>query len=145
MTPESASALVAALAGFPERLAAAARTAADRPVPEGEWTPEQVVRHLVAVETGVHQARLRDLATIPDPRWDWVEPGPWAGEPNLGIEGVIGRFGTLRAATLATIDDLDEAGWARAGEHTTFGPLDVAGLLRNAIDHDEEHLRGLQA
>lgn len=144
MTQAASRALLTTLAGFPERLGIAARGAADRPAPDGEWTPEQVVRHLIAVETGVHQARLRDLATIHRPRWDWAEPGPWPGEPGLGLEEVIGRFAEERAATLATVDSLDEAGWARTGEHTTFGALDVAGLLRNAVDHDEEHLRGLQ-
>jgi len=144
MTAASSRSQLAALGGFPERLAVAARSAADRPVPDGEWTPEQVVRHLIAVEAGVHQTRLRDLATVADPRWDWAEPGPWPGEPELGLDDVIGRFAAARAATLATIDAFDEAGWARSGEHTTFGPLDVGGLVRNAVDHDEEHLRGLR-
>ncbi len=145
MTEASTQALIAALAGFPERLDIAARSAADRPTPDGEWTPEQVVRHLIAVETGVHQARLRDLATVAEPRWDWTEPGPWSDEPELGLGGVLARFAAHRATTLATIDALDEAGWARSGEHATFGTLDVAGLLRNAVDHDEEHLRGLRS
>ena len=145
MTEASTRALVVALAGFPERLDTAARSAADRPTPDGEWTPEQVVRHLIAVETGVHQARLRDLATVAEPRWDWTEPGPWSDEPELGLGGVLARFAAHRATTLATIVALDEAGWARSGEHATFGTLDVAGLLRNAVDHDEEHLRGLRS
>ncbi len=144
MTEASTRALMAALAGFPERLDVAARSVADRPTPDGEWTPEQVVRHLIAVEIGVHQARLRDLATVAEPRWGWAEPGPWAEEPELGFDGVLARFTAHRAATLATIDALDEVGWTRSGEHTTFGALDVAGLLRNAVDHDEEHLRGLR-
>ena len=38
-------------------------------------------------------------------------------------------------------DDYD--GWDRTGVHETYGRLDVAGLLRVAIDHDEEHLAGL--
>ena len=40
--------LLAALTAFPDRVAAAARAASDRPVPDGEWGPEQVVRHLIA-------------------------------------------------------------------------------------------------
>ncbi len=32
---------------------------------------------------------------------------------------------------------------SRTGVHATYGRLDVAGLLRLAIDHDEEHLAGL--
>jgi len=119
---------------FPERVAAAARAAAarvaaDRPVTDGEWTPEQVVRHLIAVETEVHQARLHDLASTAEPRWAWAEPGPWPGEPDLGLDGVIERFAVTRGATLTTLHALDDAGWARVGIHATFGEL--------------EHLRGL--
>ena len=136
-------ALIAALARFPDRLAAAARSAAARPPTPGEWTPEQVVRHLVAVEIDVHQARLDDAATHDDPHWDWAEPGPWPGEPDLSLDGVLARFEALRRATLTTVGALDEAGWARTGTHSTFGVFDVAALLDNARTHDEEHLAGL--
>ncbi len=135
--------LLDALAAFPDRVAAAARAAAPDPVAPGEWTPEQVVRHLVAVETDVHQARLRDLATVAGPRWTWTEPGPWSGQPDLGLDGVLQRFAELRGETLAVVGALDDAGWARSGHHATFGALDVAGVLRNAVDHDDEHLHAL--
>jgi hypothetical protein len=135
--------LLYALAAFPDRVAAAARAAATRPVAPDEWTPEQVVRHLVAVESDVHQARLRDLATVDEPQWTWTEPGPWMGAPDLGLDGALQRFADLRSETLAVVGALDEAGWARTGQHATFGALDVAGVLRNAVDHDEEHLGGL--
>ena len=136
--------LLAALSAFPGRVAAVVRGAISRPDPPGEWTTEQVVRHLVAVETDVHQARLRDLASIDEPRWTWTEPGPWSGEPDLDLDGVLRRLASLRGATLGMVDVLDEAGWARSGQHATFGPLDVAGVLRNAVDHDDEHLAGLR-
>jgi DinB superfamily len=141
----SRRAVLTAMAEYPARLATTARRAATRATPDGEWSPEQVVRHLIAVETGVHQARLRDLATVAEPRWDWTEPGPWPDEPKLGLEGVIARFSAHRAETLAMVEALDAAGWARSGQHATFGTLDVAGLLRNAVDHDEEHLQGLRS
>jgi hypothetical protein len=135
--------LLAGLAGFPERLSDAARAAATRSTPDGEWTPELVVRHLIAVETGVHQARLRDLATLDDPRWSWTEPGPWTGEAALDLDGLLDRFAVLRAATLATVGALDDDGWACTGTHERLGVWDVAGLLGNAVDHDREHLGGL--
>lgn len=141
--PSTRNGLLASLAAVPDRVAAAARAAAVRPVAPGEWTIEQVVRHLVAVETDVHQARLRDLATFAEPRWTWTEPGPWSGEPDVDLDGVLRRFADRRAETLAMVDALDDAGWARSGHHATFGALDVAGVLRNAVDHDEEHLRAL--
>jgi hypothetical protein len=134
---------LATLAAFPARLGEAARAVADRPVRYGEWTVEQVVRHLVAVETDVHQRRLHDLASETEPLWTWTEPGPWTGEPELGLEGVLARFAALRRETLAILAALDEAGWTRTGRHEAFGLLDVAGLVDKAVDHDSEHFGGL--
>ena len=135
--------LRAALAAFPDRLAVAARGATGRLVPDGEWTPGQVVRHLIAVEVEVHQARFADLDGDADPRWGWAEPGPWPGEPDLTLDQLLERFEHLRVETVATIDAWDDAAWSRSGTHATYGRLDVAGLVRNAVTHDEEHLRGL--
>jgi hypothetical protein len=135
--------LVATLAAFASRLAEAAHAAAVRTTPDGEWTPGQVVRHLIACEVEVHQARLADLATHDDPRWSWTEPGPWPGEPELTLDQLLERFAHLRAETIAIVDALDDDGWARTGTHERLGVWDVAGLLQNAIDHDAEHLQGL--
>ena len=135
--------LLAALEAFPGRLTAAVQAVGARAVPPGEWTPSEVVRHLIAVETDVHQARLRDLASVPSPRWDWAEPGPWPGEPTLTAADLLARFGGLRDATVATVRALDDAGWRRTGTHSRLGVWDVAALLRNAVTHDEEHLAGL--
>ena len=137
--------LLAALAAFPDRLAVAAREATARPMPPGEWGPIEVVRHLIAVETDVHQARLADLATQDDPRWHWAEPGPWPGEPDLTLDQLLARFVGLRATTIGTVVALDDDGWARTGTHARLGVWDVAGLLDNAVGHDDEHVRGRAA
>ena len=131
------------LAGFADVVAAAARSADGRPTPEGEWTPEQVARHLIAVDIEVHQRRLRELAAHDDPSWSWEEPGPWPHEPDLGLDGVLDRFAVVRAETVGMYQALDDAGWSRTGRHATFGRLDADGLLRLAVDHDQEHLGGL--
>jgi DinB superfamily len=140
----SRTALINRFAAFPDRIAVAAREADGAPPSDGEWSSEEVVRHLIAVETGVHRARLLDLAIDDDPRWSWIEPRPWSGEPDLDLEGVLERFAAIRAGTVANVRALDADGWARTGEHATFGRLDVGGLLGIAIDHDEEHLRGFE-
>jgi hypothetical protein len=103
-----------------------------------------VVRHLIAVETIVHRARLLDVAVHDGPAWSWTEPGPWTGEPDLELDGVLARFAELRAGTVATVRALDDDGWRRSGKHATYGKLDVAGLLKLATDHDGDHLEGLE-
>lgn len=131
------------LAAFPEVVAGAARSAAARPVVDGEWTPQQVVRHLIAVDLEVHQRRVRDLAIEDEPIWSWQEPGPWPDEPTLDLAGVLDRFVSVRGETVAMYRALDDAAWARTGRHATFGQLDADGLLGLVVDHDAEHLEGL--
>ena len=128
------------LAAVPQGLAVAARAAADKPVPDGEWTPSDVVRHLIAVEEEVWHGRLRQLATEVQPRWPWTEPDRWLGDPGASLEDLLLVYADRRGTTVMILDALDDDGWRRTGEHATYGVLDVAALMARAIDHDEEHL-----
>jgi len=141
--PVDRAALVDRFASFPDRLAAAARAADGRPVSAGEWTPAEVVRHLMAVEGEVWLSRLATLVAGGEPHWSWVEPGPLPGFDGASLDDVLGLFGRLRASTVDFLGMFDDAAWARTGIHATFGRLDVAGLLHLAVDHDAEHLSGL--
>jgi hypothetical protein len=134
----------ARLASFPDALGAAARAAPQTAPAPGEWTPTEIVRHLIAVEEQVWHVRLRQLETEEHPRWRWVEPGQWLGEPGARLEDVLSRHAGLRASTLSMLDGLGPDGWSRTGIHDTYGVLDVAGLMTVAADHDDEHLASLQ-
>jgi len=134
--------LVERFAAFPDRLAEAARVAERVPVPAGEWTAAEVVRHLIAVEGEVWRRRLHDLETTDGPRWPRTEPGLGSGFEAALLDEVLAAFAAARAATVDAVRALDDAGWARAGLHATYGRIDVAGLLDVAIDHDEEHMPG---
>jgi hypothetical protein len=138
-------ALVQRLAAVPERLATAALAApAEAPAPE-EWTPSDVVRHLIAVEQLVWHARLADLASDDHPTWRWVEPDRWTGQPGASLDQLLAAYADVRAITVAMLEGFDDAAWARTGTHATYGVVDVAGLMTRAIDHDEEHLRSLSS
>lgn len=139
------AALVVAFSGFPGRLADAATAAEQRPVPAGEWGPREVVRHLIAVESEVWAFRFAQVARSDDPHWGWTEPGLAADLVDQPLSAVLLAFADARAATATTIATLDDGGWARSGTHATYGRLDVEGLLRVAIEHDESHLHGLGA
>ena len=145
MTAPDRDALVDELADAPRRIALAARTAdrSSAPVPAGEWTAAEVVRHLISVERVVWQPRIDRMLAEDEPAWAWTEPGPDEATAGLPLEDVLGAFATAREATLARVRGLDDAGWARVGVHATYGRLAVADLLTVARDHDEEHLEGL--
>ena len=138
-----ASAVRGRLAAFPAALATAARAAPQDPPAPGEWTPSEIVRHLIAVEEEVWHRRLGQLRTEEHPRWRWVEPGQWLGAPAADLDGVLAEHGRVRSETLAILDGLGPDGWTRTGTHDTYGVLDVAGLMAVAADHDDEHLASL--
>lgn len=144
MTPARA-ALIRDLTSTPARIIEAARGHADPVVPSvaGEWSARDVTLHLAAVETGVWHVRLDALATETFPEWPWVEPDRWPLPEGAGFDAAVDVFAAHRAATVGRLEALDDAGWHRRGRHATFGVLDVAALMRIALDHDEEHLRQL--
>ncbi len=135
--------MIDAFAAFPTRFAAGARVATTRPVPAGEWGPPEIARHLIAVEAEVWQARLARVVAEDDPHWAWTEPGLAPGFDDASLDTILEALAAARAVTVTTLRALDDSGWARHGTHATYGVLDVAGLLRLAVDHDDSHLQGL--
>lgn len=134
--------LLERLDGVPDRLARAACGAPPAAAP-GEWSPSDIVRHLVAVELKVWHVRIAQLATEDHPVWAWAEPDRWQDEPGASLERLLDVYRASRSRTIALLAALDEADWVRTGTHETFGVLDVASLLSRAADHDEEHLLSL--
>ncbi len=129
---------------MPAAVADAARAAPPGAPGPGEWTPAQIVRHLIAVEEEVWHVRLRQLETEDHPHWVWVEPDQWLGAPGADLDAVLATYVAVRASTLAMLDALGPEGWRRTGTHDTFGVLDVAGLMTKAADHDDEHVASLR-
>jgi len=140
----TAAAVRSRLAAVPVRLAVAARAASPEPPAPGEWTPSEVVRHLIAVEELVWHVRLGQLETEDHPHWAWVEPGQWLGAPGADLDEVLAAHARVRQATLDILDGLGPDGWTRTGTHDTFGVLDVAGLMTKPIEHDDEHIASLR-
>ncbi|MEJ7749568.1 MAG: DinB family protein [Candidatus Limnocylindrales bacterium] len=132
-----------AAAGAGPAASGSAASASDGAASGGEWGPAEITRHLIAVEEEVWQTRLEGMAAGDEPRWDRVEPGQVAGLDDASLAVILATFARARSRTLAIVRALDEPGWARAGIHATYGRLDVAGLLRVAIDHDQEHLASI--
>jgi len=142
--------VLADLAAVPERLAAAAEAAdlLEREIPIDGWPARLIVAHLALVERVVWQRRLDDLAAAGsgrEPRWSHTEPGVGDGPGDATLAELLNAFAIARAETVARVRTLDEDGLTRHGVHDRFGRLDVVGLLREALRHDEEHVEELLA
>lgn len=136
--------VLAGLTATPAELARVAR-AADQAPRNGAWSPAWVVLHLAVVEEQVWHRRLRDLETLDRPLWSWTEPDLGEGPGDRSLDALLEAFASARRSTLERAGALDETGWARRGVHQTFGELEVAALLGEALKHDEEHLAELRA
>ena len=139
MTTERQRQLRDRLAAIPVRLAAACPAASQVPEPTGEWSVREIVLHELVTEEGVWHPRLRMVAEQDHPAWPWVEPGLGETPDTRPLGALVEAFAAARSATIASLDALDDVGWARTGTHATYGVLDVAGLMERAINHDEEH------
>lgn len=135
--------LVETFAGFPDRFAHAAKSSRPTGLPDGEWGPREIARHLIAVEREVWWTRIASIIEEDEPHWTWSEPGLEPGLEDATLDEVLTRHAEVRARSVAILDGFDEAAWARTGVHATYGLLDVAALLRIATDHDAEHLASL--
>jgi hypothetical protein len=107
------------------------------------WPPQVILGHVSYVDQHVWLPRLREMAVVELPQWEWWEP---SGVDWLGIYGakawdeVVDEFAAARAATVAYLRALPEQGWARRGQHTVFGEIAVAGLCEEILTHDNDHL-----
>jgi hypothetical protein len=137
------------LSAIPEDIAAASRAAlaAGRPEAEHEWPVRTVVLHLLAGDSDVWQPRLRQMAGQDNPYWEWTEPEmeSWLRRfATYDLEALLDFYASVRRSTLAHLHNLSDAGWARVGTHAVYGVLDVGGVCRSILQHDEEHLDDLR-
>ena len=145
--PLSMPELFAALAVAAARLRAVATSLDDtqrrrRPAPE-DWGLNEVMAHLLHVETELFLPRLRQMATETLPRFLPFSPEPWARERDHSadpFDASLAGFETARAATIAFLRALQDGGGDRLGVSGFFGPMSLAQYATHMADHDIEHL-----
>jgi hypothetical protein len=137
--------LVRRLEASAEAVAAAARAA--RPALAGEWPPATVVGHLADVDAEVWNPRLGQMLVAHRvgarrPSFSWWEPdaAATAGRyARVRTDEAITLFLAGRAGIAARLRGLAPGDWDASARHETFGLLDIAGLVGQVLDHDEEH------
>ena len=128
--------LFAALTDSADRLVAAARAARDRPVPDGEWGPEQVVRHLIDSEVAYAKV-IGFLRSNP------VELENASDADVASPAAAAAALERVRARLLALVDGVEEATFydLRALGKEQYSVLSV---LENIASHDHEHVEQLR-
>ncbi|HVG78039.1 MAG TPA: DinB family protein [Patescibacteria group bacterium] len=118
-----------------------------RPAP-GEWCVNEVMAHLLHVETELFLPRLRRMATEDGPTFVAFTPEAWTRERDHGMDSFAGSleaFARARAETLVFLRALPAAAGERLGVSSFFGPISLRQYATHIADHDIEHLRQIQA
>ena len=139
--------VIAAIERAPARLAAlgAGVTEAQRrhrPRP-GEWCLNEVMAHLLHVETEVFLPRLTRMLDEDQPAFAPFSPEPWARERDHSVDAFdasLAGFERARRATLDLLRALPAPAAERLGISGTFGPLTIAQYATHVAEHDIEHL-----
>jgi hypothetical protein len=148
----SVPALLEALAPSADQLAATAagldETQQRRRPAAGEWCVNEIMAHLLHVETELFLPRLRRMATEDQPSFVAFSPEPWARERDHSGDAFAAShaaFVRARAETSAFLRALPEGAGERLGVSGFFGPISLLRYATHMADHDVEHLRQMQA
>ena len=139
--------LIAELAAAAGRLRAVAAGLDDaqrrrRPAP-GEWCLNEVMAHLLHVETELFLPRLRRILDEERPQFPPFSPESWARERDHGRDAFdtsLAGFERARAETIAFLRALPAAAGQRLGLSGLFGPVTLQQYATHIADHDIEHL-----
>jgi len=137
-----AAAVEAALAGLTE-------AELDRRPADGSWSAREVVHHLADSETMAY-IRLRRLIAEDNPLIGGYDEPVWAQRLHYDrpIATSLAVLTSVRAASLALLESLSEAEWAREGTHSETGRYTVEGWLgiytRHAAEHADQIRRARQ-
>ena len=128
------------LAGTPYAVAALCANAASAPTAApGEWSPADVVGHLVDAEMTLG-FRWRQTLAADEPTLPGYDEKRWAALPKPPLDELAITFRVLRTHNLHLLRHLDAEQLRRVGVHSEQGPETLDVMIRKLAGHDLAHL-----
>ena len=128
----------AVLSAFLESLPADVRAWSPAP---GEWSPREIVAHMLHIEKAVIPARVRAMVETDGVALSGAPTAETTGTPAE----MLAAWRTARAENLAFLRALTPEQLAHSGEHPTYGRISAREHIIEWAYHDLEHMRQLQA
>ncbi len=107
-----------------------------------EWSPYQIVCHLLESETSVQRARLEKILAQDNPflSQNLVAPTP---QCDLDENHLVDLFDMTRQETIDWLNKLPISVWERVARHSIFGPTTFLEMAHFTAQHDRLHLNQL--
>ena len=109
----------------------------------GAWSLRDIAAHLAASERECFEPRIRAIAAGERPEFDFYAND----ERDFGgiqLEDALDEWLATRRRLLDFARDLDDEELARVGMHQRYGAVTVDRYLEIALEHDRDHLLGLE-
>ena len=110
-----------------------------------EWSPLEVLGHLIETERHVHRPRLQAILADDNPQLPTLSgpltlPADSLSHPRALLE----MFAAGRQVTLDMLDKLSAEDWQRPAHHHRLGATTLLSVANLIAQHDRQHLRQIR-
>ena len=109
----------------------------------GAWNLRDIAAHLAATERDCYLARIRAIAEGDHPRFDFFTHDG-ADFDGIHLEDAIDDWLSGRDELIEFVRALPPEARTQTGLHERYGDVTVDRYLEIALEHDGDHLRGLE-
>ena len=110
----------------------------------GAWDLRDIGAHLAATERDCYVPRIRAIAAGEHPTFDFFTHDG-ADFSGIHLDDALDEWTATRLMLLGYVRTLNaEQRTAMTGRHERYGEVTVERYLEIALEHDRDHLRGLE-
>jgi DinB family protein len=109
----------------------------------GAWSVRDIAAHLASSERECFEPRIRSMAAGEHPEFDLFtnDDTDFSG---IQLEAALEDWSLCRARLIDFVRGLTDEERGRIGHHQRFGEISVDRYLDIALEHDRDHLTGLE-
>ena len=109
----------------------------------GAWSLRDIAAHLAASEREAFEPRIRAIAAGGRPAFGFYDNDE-TDFSGVQLEDALDEWFATRSRVLDFVRGLSDEQRANVGVHATYGEVSVDRYLEIALNHDRDHLRGLE-
>jgi len=109
----------------------------------GAWNLRDIAAHLAATERDCYVPRIRAIAAGENPIFDFFT-NDGTDFSGTQLEAALEEWSATRERLIDFVRSLDGAQRTLTGHHDRYGAVTVDRYLEIALEHDRDHLRGLE-
>jgi hypothetical protein len=109
----------------------------------GAWNLRDIAAHLAATERDCYVPRIRSIAAGENPAFDYFN-NDGSDFSGIQLDDALDEWTATRMMLIGYVKTLDPERRALTGRHERYGDVTVDRYLEIALEHDRDHLRGLE-